>query len=696
MHADLFGPLIASGRQKKYILCMTDAFTKYAELVALENKEAPTVAEAIFTNWICRFGVPLDIVTDRGTEFCAKLSEELFKKLGATHLKTAPYHPQTNSQAEVANKTIQKYLSHFVDQTTLDWEMYLQPLMFSYNTSFHRTVLNTPHMLTFGQQARQPAFFPSDLNRKFYGDSTTDEKFIRLQHARDIAVQNAEQASDVAKAHYDQTAQPHNYQVKQWVLLREHQALGKNAKLAPRYTGPYRILKLKGPHNLEIKMNDRRSTRIVNVAMCKPYYEQTRPRGEHQEAQIQEQIRSQPHQDLSPEQQPEQRPDGQIMPPPPPPSIRRSTRLSEKYNNAKTVTLTPGTSNAPPATPKSPASPLSPAPATPKYTHGLQQFFPTSSPLSQGGEGSSSSRARQDSESTWSASEGEIPDEMLEALDLIKADEDAGWQRVLPKRNRRHKLIKKRFLAANAIKNLSELIKKINYYRKHNEQEPKWSTQKWVNFILTGDPEWTTPTEPYVEVDCSPPLILPNFDVAPAIELLPPEIVPAPVPEIAPAPAPAPAPAIAPAPAHAPAPAPVQVPPAEVPPPKPWGTATVDRYPGIKAGPGLSAGRQRSEPTPGPSRPPTSSTTSPTVGSAPLPLTAAQRAAGVTRVQDGDRVLTTVPEALLKPTLSDRMEHIRTSHPVQYATRRRLEREGIILPDDILSRYPPTKQRKHH
>jgi len=89
MHADLFGPLIASGRQKKYILCMTDAFTKYAELVALENKEAPTVAEAIFTNWICRYGVPLNIVTDRGTEFCAKLSEELFTKLGASHLKTA-------------------------------------------------------------------------------------------------------------------------------------------------------------------------------------------------------------------------------------------------------------------------------------------------------------------------------------------------------------------------------------------------------------------------------------------------------------------------------------------------------------------------------------------------------------------------------------------------------------------------------
>jgi hypothetical protein len=31
------------------VLCMTDAFTKYVELVALPSKEAPVVAEAIFS-----------------------------------------------------------------------------------------------------------------------------------------------------------------------------------------------------------------------------------------------------------------------------------------------------------------------------------------------------------------------------------------------------------------------------------------------------------------------------------------------------------------------------------------------------------------------------------------------------------------------------------------------------------------------
>ena len=60
---------------------MTDALTKYVELVPLQNKEATTVAEAIFDKWICRFGAPLDLVTDQGKEFCAKVSNDLLKTL---------------------------------------------------------------------------------------------------------------------------------------------------------------------------------------------------------------------------------------------------------------------------------------------------------------------------------------------------------------------------------------------------------------------------------------------------------------------------------------------------------------------------------------------------------------------------------------------------------------------------------------
>ena len=89
---------------------MTDAFTKYVELTVIPSKDAATIAGAIYDRWICRFGCPLHVVTDQGKEFCAQLTNELFRLLGIQHSTTTAYHPQCNRQAEVANKTIAKYL----------------------------------------------------------------------------------------------------------------------------------------------------------------------------------------------------------------------------------------------------------------------------------------------------------------------------------------------------------------------------------------------------------------------------------------------------------------------------------------------------------------------------------------------------------------------------------------------------------
>jgi hypothetical protein len=64
---------------------LTDALTKYVEFVPLQNKEAPTVAEALFVKWLCQFGVPLDLITNQGKKICAKLRDDLFKRLGTNH-----------------------------------------------------------------------------------------------------------------------------------------------------------------------------------------------------------------------------------------------------------------------------------------------------------------------------------------------------------------------------------------------------------------------------------------------------------------------------------------------------------------------------------------------------------------------------------------------------------------------------------
>jgi hypothetical protein len=56
--------MLAAGRQHKYILCITDAFTKYALITAVKNKEM--VAKAIFSEWFCKFGIPAKFTLTAG------------------------------------------------------------------------------------------------------------------------------------------------------------------------------------------------------------------------------------------------------------------------------------------------------------------------------------------------------------------------------------------------------------------------------------------------------------------------------------------------------------------------------------------------------------------------------------------------------------------------------------------------------
>jgi hypothetical protein len=132
---DLFGPLKVSNQGKKFVLCLTDAFTKYTIMVAIDNKEASLVGKNIFDLWICKFGTPLEFVSDNSKEFCNNLAKELYSLLKIKHSTTTPYWPQCNSHV-----TIQKYLTSFVDMTTLDWPVYMAPMAFAYNTSMHRSI----------------------------------------------------------------------------------------------------------------------------------------------------------------------------------------------------------------------------------------------------------------------------------------------------------------------------------------------------------------------------------------------------------------------------------------------------------------------------------------------------------------------------------------------------------------------------
>jgi hypothetical protein len=227
VHADLFGPMLGTDKKSAYILCITDAFTKYAVVTKVDNKDAETVAKAIFNNWSCKFGIPVQLHTDGGKEFVNKLSAELFEMLNS---KTSPYHPQCNAQEEVFNKTVKKYLASYVDDSTLYWDEWLPALMLAYNTSYHSTIATTPFGLLFGIKPRLPSLPAPDIERHHYGESFAAERLQMLQQACKLAQQTATEQGDTYKVSYDKKSAEHKFTIGQKVWLSD--TTGRNAKLS--------------------------------------------------------------------------------------------------------------------------------------------------------------------------------------------------------------------------------------------------------------------------------------------------------------------------------------------------------------------------------------------------------------------------------------------------------------------------------
>ena len=80
--AGILGPVTrAKTSGAKYILVLTDYFTKYVVSVPLERTTAEDVARAIVENWVLTFGAPDCLHTDQGSNFCSELLLEVCKVL---------------------------------------------------------------------------------------------------------------------------------------------------------------------------------------------------------------------------------------------------------------------------------------------------------------------------------------------------------------------------------------------------------------------------------------------------------------------------------------------------------------------------------------------------------------------------------------------------------------------------------------
>jgi cleavage and polyadenylation specificity factor subunit 1 len=93
-----------------------DRFTRWPEVIPITDITADTVARALLTGWISRFGCPQTITTDQGWQLESQLFKSLAKMCGIQLSRTMAHHQTANGLVERFHRALKAGIMCHADQ----------------------------------------------------------------------------------------------------------------------------------------------------------------------------------------------------------------------------------------------------------------------------------------------------------------------------------------------------------------------------------------------------------------------------------------------------------------------------------------------------------------------------------------------------------------------------------------------------
>ena len=256
---DVLGPLPTTARGNRFVLCITDRFSKMSVAVPLKDQTASVVAQTLVDRWIAVFGIPVTLLSDNGPAFASKFFGVLTHVLGVKQVFTSAYRPTTNGQVERWNATLVDALAMLAFEK--DWDLSVGLACVAYNSTVHSTTGYAPMELSCTRDpcpnvwTRQPSLVSKNPAGKY---KLRHQLLARAAKFRDSAVEKTEQKLARYKDLYDRHVRKRHgsIQMGDSVFVRTHVLEpARSPKLSFPVAGPYPIVGVSGS-NVDIRTRE--------------------------------------------------------------------------------------------------------------------------------------------------------------------------------------------------------------------------------------------------------------------------------------------------------------------------------------------------------------------------------------------------------------------------------------------------------
>ena len=123
------------------ILVVVDRFSKMAHFISCNTtNDASHVAKLFFRQVVKLHGLPSTIVSDRDVKFVNYFWKTLWKLFDTTLKFSFAFHPQTDGQTEVVNRSLGDMIKCLIGVNQGVWDLILLIVEYAYNNSVNRSI----------------------------------------------------------------------------------------------------------------------------------------------------------------------------------------------------------------------------------------------------------------------------------------------------------------------------------------------------------------------------------------------------------------------------------------------------------------------------------------------------------------------------------------------------------------------------